>query len=1342
MRCPNCQTLNPINAKFCLECGNRLVVCPNCGTINLPVAKFCIECGTALQLRGDTDASLAAVSNSSTPRTTHIPLTPEVLLPPEERRIVTVMFADIIGSTPMAARMDPEDMRAILMGYFNLMTQQIRKHGGTVEKYIGDAVMAVFGVPITHEDDPDRAIRAALDMQTALTTFNEQRQAFDGDAIRLQMRIGINTGEVAAPSNEQQRQDFLITGDAVNVAARLQQVAAPDTILVGERTYLATREVFDFRPLEPMQLKGKSEPLTAFVVQGLPGPTQTNAQHPRGVDGLQVPLVGRSLELTLLHTNYARVTAERSPFLITILGVPGIGKSRLVREFVQREQEDAKNKDPHDAVPRVLQGRCPPYGDSITFWPLIEILRSLLQVQADESNEALQLRFTEFVNGTLTAAKRTESSEEIATTILRSIGRGLSANIDGQSTREHPKREYQRSTYAVRTKQPTTQAPLLRAWRVLLEALAQMQPLIIVVDDLQWADEALLDLLEYLTDRITTVPILFLCPARPDFFDRRRDWGGGQRNFTTIELDALSREESSELVDTILNTNDLPEIIRYTILTRAEGNPFFVEEIIRMFIDQGLLVREVEGNGATCWRLSHQNETLVSERTTLAEPPDDALLNMHYVLPLPRVPDTVQGVLAARVDLLHPLEKLILQHAAIIGRTFWLSLLLELAYNLSAATALNALDSLIQRDFIIEDVDAQVRSPIEDDRVFSFKHILIRDVVYNNIPRVRRSQEHARLAFWLEEHTINNQGAFIELLAYHYQQALITWSSAVTAVDVNSVQEALAGKEVTTVQLTRAELRHRAIKYLTLAGDQALNSYYTLRALQAYNDAFELLLDDHSNTATLVAMHEKLGDAYSQRGTMDEAWQAYRKALRLATGDDVSPDSVDLLYLYERLADIATRWLGGFDTPPDAWEARTYIDAGLRLLDGKALNTERVAFLTYQAFWYIRQLEATTYAQKAEMAEQALASGHEALRLAEQLNNPSALSLAFDALGFIYTEYHRYNDAHQIQHRRQQLEERLTDREELYDLYISLGKIHAEVADYATALMWFGRAWNNAQTMESPSLLLTSMAWRMWTWLQWDRWQEAHQVAQDILHLSEQYQQDEKRQLWALETLAMLEYRQGNQEQGEYYARQYKRLIDRQAERANSTTEIFLSPSTKMRDIYLAREDWTNATIEYKEKLKESEPLPSPEVLTTLAELMVTTNEDAQAQEEMCTRALTLAEESGACKSLALAFRARGRMYIEQQKWSLAKDDLGQALQRCEALDIPWERGLTLYYIGMLYKRRATTFDKDTPNRRSTDLERARYHFEQALGFFESMHAEPSMERVKQAMGQEGKVHV
>src|SRR5438045_2320584 len=247
MRCPYCQTENPSTAKFCLECGKRFGVCPNCGTVNPPTAKFCIECGTVLLPLATSEKPHQSTQHSGNGQTQPLP---EILTPREERRVVTIMFADITGSTPLADHLDPEDMRAILIGYFNLMTEQIRKHDGTVEKYIGDAVMAVFGAPVAHEDDPDRAIRAALDMQAALNDFNRQRQARGPEAARLQMRIGINTGEVAAPSGAQSgRRDFLITGDAVNVAARLQQVATPETILVGERTYLATRQVFDFRPI-------------------------------------------------------------------------------------------------------------------------------------------------------------------------------------------------------------------------------------------------------------------------------------------------------------------------------------------------------------------------------------------------------------------------------------------------------------------------------------------------------------------------------------------------------------------------------------------------------------------------------------------------------------------------------------------------------------------------------------------------------------------------------------------------------------------------------------------------------------------------------------------------------------------------------------------------------------------------------------------------------------------------------------------------------------------------------------------------------------------------------------
>src|SRR6266496_515561 len=296
MRCPNCLTENPPTAIFCIECGNRLVVCPNCGMIILPTAKFCIECGTKLTPTSPPTSESRLLQPVKTARTPHSSEDGSKirLTAPEERRIVTIMFADITGSTPLADKLDPE-------------------------------------------------------------------------ATRLQMRIGINTGEVAAPGAQFSRRDFLITGDAVNIAARLQQVAMPDMILVGERTYHTTRDVFEFRPLAPLSLKGKPDPIHAWVVQDFRhgrDATGPNAiiQHPRGIEGLEAPLVGRDLELTLMHATYARVQAEKHSHLITLLGTPGIGKSRLVRDFIAREQEAAKctSCDESLSAPRVLQGRCPP----------------------------------------------------------------------------------------------------------------------------------------------------------------------------------------------------------------------------------------------------------------------------------------------------------------------------------------------------------------------------------------------------------------------------------------------------------------------------------------------------------------------------------------------------------------------------------------------------------------------------------------------------------------------------------------------------------------------------------------------------------------------------------------------------------------------------------------------------------------------------------------------------------------------------------------------------------------------------------------------------------------------
>ena len=1335
MRCPNCQTINPPTAKFCLECGRRFGVCPNCGTVNPPSAKFCIECGTALSSR-----AIGEQTQLSLPRANgHTQPLPEISLnPSEERRVVTVMFADITGSTPLADRLDPEDMRAILSGYFNLMAEQIRRHGGTVEKYIGDAVMAVFGIPFAHEDDPDRAIRAALDMQAALARFNEQRLAQDPEATRLQMHIGINSGEVAATSDAgNNRRDFLITGDAVNVAARLQSVAMFDTILVGERTYLATRNVFTFHALAPLRLKGKAEPISAWVVLGLQNDTSAITQHPRGIEGLEARLVGRTLELALMHATYARVQAERRPHLITLLGAPGIGKSRLVREFLQSEEETARCTTCEDtlAAPRVLQGRCPPYGEGVTYRPLVEILNSLLNVRNNETYETqtLEDRFTDFVRETLINAKSSEDPVEVAYAIIRSVGRRtgnttLEQNYTDQLERERPPGSTPGSSALNKNTEQSGQSgphmALMRAWRIFLEALAQQQPLIIVIDDLQWADEALLDLLEYLTDRITDVPILFLCPARPDLYDRRRDWGGGRRNFTTIVLESLSKEETSDLVDALLKTEDIPGVLRYTILNRAEGNPFFVEEIVRMLIDQKVLIKE-DGY----WRIGTQNESILSELASPAAPPDDTLIDLHYVFPLPRVPDTIQGVLAARVDLLSPIEKRVLQHACIIGRTFWLSALIEIASDLATSTIVDTLDSLIQRDFIVV-AEKQARSPVENDQVFTFKHVLIRDVVYNNIPRMRRSQEHAQLALWLEEKIKGNAEPFAELLAYHYQQALSTWSAGFVPGTVSlATNHDSPETSSSPVRLTRPELRRRAITYTTMAGDQALHSYFTIRAIQAYSEALELLLDSNADSQAIAAMHEKLGGAYTQRGNLEEAWQGYRRALQLVTAEPEA-ESDHLLHLYNHLAELGTRWLGLFNTSPDIQETRTYIDAGLKLLEGEPLSGQRAEFLTYQAFWYVRnQWESADTQERGKFANLALQSGNEALRIAEELHDTEAIWLTLDALAYIYGKQHKYQDAHKTQHYRQKFADQIKSRVELNDLYFSLGWTHEAVSDYPTSLKWFGYSWRVAQTMESPTMLLSCLIGRMLAWQRWNRWDEAQQAASSILQMVEQYQHNEQWQLEALETLTVIAYLTGQQEEGDGYLRQYKRVLERYCTRADTIATMPL--------IHLAREDWTRAAAEYRELLERSEPFPSPNMLALLAELVVITGESVEVQKASCERAIAAAEQSGTRRSLAIALRARGRMHLEQHRWKQAEADLNQALKWANDLDLPWDKGKALYCLGLLYRLRSDVRGKNRPNERKADLGRAQSHFEKALGFFESLKAVHDAERARLALAQD-----
>jgi predicted ATPase/class 3 adenylate cyclase len=1292
-----------------MECGNHLLICAHCQAINLPRAKFCIQCGAALSDQDQHRTSpLPAPGIQATEPVAHSRT--NQLSAPEERRVVTVMFADITGSTPLADRLDPEDLRAILAGYFNLMAEQIRRHGGTVEKYIGDAVMAVFGSPLAHEDDPARAIRAALDMQHALTSFNTLRLANTPEAMRLQMRIGINTGEVAAPGAHTDRQDFLITGDAVNVAARLQQVAVPDTILVGERTYLATRGAFAFRSLAPLQVRGKQRPLSARVVQGLSARTLALSRHPRGIEGMPAPLVGRSLELTLMHATYARVRDARHSHLITLLGAPGVGKTRLVREFIERELAAARcTTGELPGEPCVLEGHCPPYGEGITYWPLVEILRTLIGVSGEESDQELEERLLSFVRTALRRARRSEDVEQVAGVLLQGSGRGLH-NDRSQGTR----RELGRSTLNRDVEKGGPQAALQRACRILFEALASQQPMILVIDDLQWADEALLDLLEYLAGRLTACPLLFLCLARPDFLERRREWGGGQPNFTTIILDALSRQETGELITELLSTCELPDVLLHTIVRRAEGNPFFVEEIVRMLIDQQVLSRE-DGQ----WRISAQSEEALGDLASPATPPEDTLINAHYLLPL-RVPDTIQGVLAARIDLLGPLEKQVVQAASIIGRTFWMAGVLELVDGLERAEISGILEQLLRRDFL-EPSERRASGSLEHEESFSFKHILIRDVIYDNIPRVRRSQKHAQLALWLEQRVAGRQEDVIELLAYHYGQALAHWS-AIHYAHAVVAQEQQADPPR---PLTRPELVERTLQYLTLAGDKAYRNYHTISAIQSYSQAQDLLQANEADPLTRARMHQKLGHAYTQRANADEAWREYLQALKLMQGQP-EVERGELLGLYMHIAELSTRWPGWFSGWLDMQEVRTYIDAGLALVGGQPPSGEQSSFFTYQAMWSIRQMKYVVAEQRARMANQALHSGLTALHIAEQVNDTGALWIALDALGSLYRRQQRYSEAHAIQHRRQSLQALIHGREEMYDLYLALGWTHERIGVYPAAALWCGRAWHIAQRMESPSMLLSSMQGRLAVWYQWERWDEAREAATRMLQTSEQYQQEESWQLFPLEILAELTYRTGEVEESERFLRQYRRIFEQH------TTRPLLLPG-----LYAARGEWAQALRDQQAQVHQSEPFPAPSSLARLAELTVLAGEPLAAQEAACERAISQAEQAYARKFLAVALRARGRMSGGQQLWDAAEEDLHQALETFKSLDLPWEQGQTLYCLGHLQRLQAGLLLDERSPVRASKQGLARLFFEQAQGFFGSLHAVHAVQQVHTAL-QEG----
>ncbi|HEV8459711.1 MAG TPA: adenylate/guanylate cyclase domain-containing protein [Gaiellaceae bacterium] len=680
----------------------------------------------------------------------------------EERKVVSVLFCDLVGFTAASEQADPEDVRARIRPYHARLRDEIERFGGTVEKFIGDAVMAVFGAPITYEDDAERAVRAGLRIIEAMAELNEA-----DPTLSLQVRVGINTGEaVVALGARPERGEGIVTGDVVNTASRIQGAAPVNGIAVSEQTYNATERVFDYEPLEAVQVKGKSEPLALWQ------PLQARARL--GADVIRThttPLVGRELEKSLLIGTYDRCAQQRACQMVTLVGEPGVGKSRLSAELL------AHIEDATELV-RWRQGRCLPYGEGIAFWALGEIVKAECGVlESDSPAEA-------------------------------------EAKLDRALPEDDPDRAWLKARLAPLlgvSAEPASQEESFTAWRRFLESLAADRPTVLVFEDLHWADDALLSFLEHLADWSQGVPLFLLSTTRPELYEQHPTFGANARNAQRINLGPLTEDETSQLIGSLLERSVLSPETKRALLERSGGNPLYAEEFVRLLADR------------------------------------------EHVTEMIEVPDSVQALIAARLDTLPAERKSLLQDASVVGKLFWAGAVADMGER-DRRDVEFALHELCRKEL----VRPSRESSMESEQEYGFWHLLVRDVAYAQIPRVARASRHQAAADWLERQAGDRVEDVADVLAYHYLQALELTRAAGGGDDVG-------------------ELETRAMHYLSLAGERAL-ALDVESAEQSLAQALALCPDGHPERASLL---ERWAQAAQQQGRLQEARGALEEALAL-----------------------------------------------------------------------------------------------------------------------------------------------------------------------------------------------------------------------------------------------------------------------------------------------------------------------------------------------------------------------------------------------------------------------------------------------------------------------------
>jgi class 3 adenylate cyclase/tetratricopeptide (TPR) repeat protein len=688
--------------------------CSSCGGENPENAKFCLHCGAPLE-------EAAAPTRM-------------------ERKFATALFADLVGSTALAEEQDPEIVQSVVGRTFDRLSQEIERYGGHLEKFMGDAVLAVFGIPKAHEDDPERAVRAALEMLAVLSELNH---GFSSEGRpQLAMRIGIEAGEVLVDLERTSGpRDRMLTGDAVNTAARLQTAAEPGHIVVGPTVYAAVKDVIELAELPPLTLKGKAEPVPAWEARSVPAKRRRGE---RPALGLQARLIGREEEMTVLKQTLHRVETEGRPALVTLIGPAGVGKSRMIRELSTHVEGLPQNF-------YWRAGRCMAYGNT-SYSALAEAIKAQCEILEDDPSEIA-------IEKTARAVEELFGDRELTPQLA-----ALVTATDKTQSRED----------------------LFEAWRRFMERMAARYPLVLVLEDIHWADDGLLDFIEHVADWAQG-PILILTLARPELLERRPTWGGGKRNAASIYLEPLTADEDAAMVDDLL-PGEISDELRTMIVDRSEGNPLYTEEIVRMLIDRGV-IRATE---ASRWEVA----------ATVADVD---------------VPRSIQGLISARLDGLPDDEKSLLQDAAVIGRTFWLGSLANLA-GLSPAATREALGRLRVKELVVPNE----RSSFRDEPEFSFRHALLRDGAYDSLPKALRAAKHEAVAAWAAQRAGDRVDEIAELIATHRFEAL------------------RYRDELSETGPERDEAAREAFRWARAAGDRAAALWLPIEAERWYARAGDL----------------------------------------------------------------------------------------------------------------------------------------------------------------------------------------------------------------------------------------------------------------------------------------------------------------------------------------------------------------------------------------------------------------------------------------------------------------------------------------------------------------------